>query len=137
MITFYSCIVLAIASGAFAGFVAVPAVPAVTKVYTAPVVAVPAVSTTVHHAPAVSKASRVVSYQSIHPGVPHTLAKVSTYTPAATAVHTVHASVPTAVTGLVHHVPAYSYGYYPAGYSYGHRYDYHPHPVRYVHGVAI
>ncbi|KAH6930056.1 hypothetical protein HPB50_008482 [Hyalomma asiaticum] len=131
---FYSCLLLGVASGAFAGLVAVPAVPAVTKVYTAPVVAAPAVATTVHHAPAVSKATRVVSYQSTHPGVPHTVAKVSTYTPAATAVHTVHAAVPSTVAHVVHHVPSYTYGYYPARYSYGHRYDYHP--VRYVYGVT-
>ncbi|XP_054931932.1 uncharacterized protein [Dermacentor andersoni] len=98
--------------------------------------AVPAVSTTVHHTPAVSKATRVTSYQTTQPGVPHTVAKVSTYTPAATAVHTVHASVPTAVTGVVHPAPAYTYGYYPARYSYAHRYGYHPLRYGYVHGLT-
>ncbi|KAL1424850.1 hypothetical protein MTO96_019717 [Rhipicephalus appendiculatus] len=144
--TFYSCVLLAVASGVSCSW------PEGTKkVYTTSVLAAPAVATTLHHAPAVSKATRVVSYQSAYPGVPHTVAKVSSYTPAATAVHTVHASVPAAVVhhapayavhaavpatvaGVVHHAPSYTYGSYPAGYSYGHRYDYHP--VRYAYGVT-
>ncbi|XP_075746072.1 uncharacterized protein LOC142803823 [Rhipicephalus microplus] len=99
MIAFYSCVLLAVANG-------VSSWPVETKeVYTAAVVAAPAVATTIHHAPAVSEASRAVSYRSGHPGVPHTIAKASSYTPAVTAVHTVHSSVPTAV---VHHAPAYA-----------------------------
>ncbi|XP_037565141.1 cuticle protein 64-like [Dermacentor silvarum] len=131
---------------AFAGHVPSHSVPvaAVATTYHHSVVAaptyvaaaVPAVSTTVHHAPAVSKATRVTSYQTTQPGVPHTVAKVSTYIPAATAVHTVHASVPTAVTGVLQHAPAYAYGYYPARYSYSHRYNYHPLPYGYVHGLS-
>ncbi|KAL3197310.1 hypothetical protein MRX96_044959 [Rhipicephalus microplus] len=103
----------------------------------------------VHHSPAVSKATRVASYQSPYPGVPHTIAKVSSYTPVATAVHTVHASAPIAVVnhalayavhagvratvaGVVHPTPSYAYGINPVSYRDGHQYQYHP--VRYVHG---
>ncbi|KAK8762660.1 hypothetical protein V5799_026079 [Amblyomma americanum] len=134
MITFG--LILTLASAAIATHVSVHAVPVASVATTyhhavvpAPYVAaaVPPVSTTYHHAPAVSKASRVTSFQTVHPGVPHTVAKVSTYTPAATAVHTVHSSVPTAVVGAVHHVPAY--GYLP---HYTHRVDAHP----YVYGLS-
>ncbi|XP_077508439.1 uncharacterized protein LOC144119771 [Amblyomma americanum] len=136
----HACLLLALASSAFGGFVStygVPvagyhAVPAVSGVYAA----APAVSTAFHHAPAVSKATRVTSFQTVHPGVPHTVARVSTYTPAAAAVHTVHASAPAAVVGAVHHVPAYSYGYLPARYSYSHRYDAHPLRYRYGYGLT-
>ncbi|KAH7957793.1 hypothetical protein HPB52_022675 [Rhipicephalus sanguineus] len=147
--SFYSCVLLAVASGVTCSWPT--SKDGVKKVYTTAVLAAPAVATTVHHVPAVSKATRVVSYQSAYPGVPHTVAKVSSYTPAATAVHTVHASVPTAVVhhapsyavhaavpatvaGVVHHAPSYTYGYYPDHYSYGPRYDYHP--VRYAYGVT-
>ncbi|KAK8762657.1 hypothetical protein V5799_026076 [Amblyomma americanum] len=140
MIALNACLLLALASSAFAGFVStygVPvagyhAVPAVSRVYAA----APAVSTAFHHAPAVSKATRVTSFQTVQPGVPHTVARVSTYTPAAAAVHTVHASAPAAVVGAVHHVPAYSYGYLPARYSYSHRYDAHPLRYRYGYGLT-
>ncbi|KAL1424849.1 hypothetical protein MTO96_019716 [Rhipicephalus appendiculatus] len=91
----------------------------------------PALATTVHHTPAVSKATRVTSYRT-QPAVPHTVAKVSTYTP---AVHTVHASVPSTVSGVVHGVPAYGYGYYPSRYTYSHPYGYHPLGYGYTHGL--
>ncbi|XP_054931964.1 uncharacterized protein [Dermacentor andersoni] len=141
MIAIYVSVLVALATIASAGFVPAggyQAVPAYANVYGAPttyVAAAPAVST-VHHTPAVSKATRVTSYSTNYPGVPHTVAKVSTYTPAATAVHSVHASVPTAVGGVVHPVPSYGYGHYPARYSYGHPYGYRPLGYGYAHGLV-
>ncbi|XP_037514936.1 cuticle protein 65-like [Rhipicephalus sanguineus] len=135
----YASFLVALATSASAGFVPVAgyqAVPEYTKVYAAPTAYVaapaPALSTTVHHTPAVSKATRVTSYRTTHPVVPQTVAKVSTYTP---AVHTVHASVPSTVSGVVHGVPAYGYGYYPTRYTYGHPYGYHPLGYGYAHGL--
>uniref|UniRef100_G3MKG7 Cuticle protein n=1 Tax=Amblyomma maculatum TaxID=34609 RepID=G3MKG7_AMBMU len=128
MIAFYSCLLAVVASSAFAGYVPV-AVPAVAKVYTAPAtyLAAPVATSTIHHSPAVSKATRVTSFQTVNPAVPHTVAKVSIHTPAQTTVHTVHSSVPTHVHGVVgHHFPAYSHGYYPG----------HPLSYRYVPGFA-
>ncbi|XP_077536136.1 uncharacterized protein LOC144148474 [Haemaphysalis longicornis] len=124
-------LVVALASAASAGFVPTYGVPVAGVPYAHHVV--PAVASTVHHAPTVSKATHVTRYQSVHPGVPHTVAKVSTYTPAATAVHTaVHGAVPTAVVGApVHHVPGYTY--LP---RYSHRVDAHPLTYRYAYGLS-
>ncbi|KAK8762659.1 hypothetical protein V5799_026078 [Amblyomma americanum] len=134
----YSCLLVALASSAFAGFVPV-AVPAVTKVYTAPVsyVAAPVATSAIHHAPAVSKATRVFSYRTVNPPVPKTVAKVSVHTPAETTVHTVHSAVPTYVHGAVGHFPAYSYGYYP-GHPLGYRYapGFAPYGLRYGYGLG-
>ncbi|XP_050043738.1 uncharacterized protein [Dermacentor andersoni] len=105
--------IIALASAAFGHSVATIGVPA-TGLAADPYVA-PVVSTAVHHAPTLSEASRVTSFETARPGVPHTVARVSSYTPA--GVHAVHASVPTAVTGAVH-VPGYTY--LP---RYSHRYD--------------
>ncbi|KAH7958552.1 hypothetical protein HPB49_002537 [Dermacentor silvarum] len=112
----YFCIVVALACTAFADLVPTYAVPV------APVL--PVATSTVHHTPAVSKATRVTSYETVQQGVPHTLAKVSTYTPAETTVHTVHGTVPTAVTTGAVHVPTYSY---LPRYSF----PFHGHPLRY------
>ncbi|XP_077536140.1 uncharacterized protein LOC144148479 [Haemaphysalis longicornis] len=124
-------LVVALASAAYAGFVPTYGVPVAGVPYAHHVV--PAVASTVHHAPTVSKATHVTRYQSVHPAVPHTVAKVSTYTPAATAVHTaVHAPVATAVVGApVHHVPGYTY--LP---RYSHRVDAHPLTYRYAYGLS-
>ncbi|XP_070389403.1 adhesive plaque matrix protein-like [Dermacentor albipictus] len=105
--------IIALASAAFGHSVTTIGVP-VTGLAAAPYVA-PIVSTAVHHAPTLSEASRLTSFEAARPGVPHTVARVSSYTPA--AIQTVHASVPTAVTGAVH-VPGYTY--LP---RYSHRYD--------------
>ncbi|XP_077507665.1 uncharacterized protein LOC144118686 [Amblyomma americanum] len=139
MRTFPAYLLLALASGAFAGFVStygVPVagyhrVPAASTVYAAS----PVLSSPFHIPPPVSRATRVTSFQTVQPGVPHTLSRVSTYTPATTSLHTVHASAPAELVGAVNHVPAYSYGYIPARYSYSHRHD--AHPLRYHYGYGL
>ncbi|KAL1424852.1 hypothetical protein MTO96_019719 [Rhipicephalus appendiculatus] len=114
MITF--CIVVALASTAFADLVPTYAVPV------APVL--PVATSTVHHTPAEYKATRVTSYETVQQGVPHTLAKVlcllaallgnamavyvPTYGlpvagyPTVPAVSTIHAA-PVAALQTVHH----------------------------------
>ncbi|XP_075744485.1 uncharacterized protein LOC142803253 [Rhipicephalus microplus] len=129
-------LVIATASTAFASHVPTHAVPVAAVPSTYHHVVVPAPTYVANAVPAVSHATRVTSYQTTQPGVPRTVAKVSTYTPAATAVHTAHASVPTAVASVVHHAPAYNYGYYPVHYGYTHRYNYHPLIYGYVHGLS-
>ncbi|KAL1424851.1 hypothetical protein MTO96_019718 [Rhipicephalus appendiculatus] len=116
-------LLVALATLAYGDSVATIGVPVAHAPYVAPVV-----STAVHHAPTVSEASHVTSYETVHPGVPHTVARVSSYTPTTAAVHTVHASIPAAVTGAVH-VPGYTY--LP---RYSHRYD--PQPIRYTYGAT-
>ncbi|XP_037565142.1 calphotin-like [Dermacentor silvarum] len=119
-------LVIALASAAFGDSVATIGVP-VAGLAAARYVA-PVVSTAVHHAPTLSEASRVTSFETARPGVPHTVAKVSSYTPA--AIHTVHTSIPTTVTGAVH-VPGYTY--LP---RYSHRYDAGVATAPYVSPVA-
>nr|XP_054931925.1 uncharacterized protein LOC129387203 [Dermacentor andersoni] len=129
------CILVALAGTTFADLVPTYAVRV------APVL--PVATSTIHHTPAVSKATRVTSYETVQQGVPHTLSKVSTYTPAETTVHTVHGTAPTAVTTGAVHVPTYSYLPHYNVPFHGHPLPYHnvyglgPYGLSYSHVVPV
>ncbi|KAK8762661.1 hypothetical protein V5799_026080 [Amblyomma americanum] len=132
MITFF--LVVALAGAALSDSVhsvRTLAVPAVAGGYYPTVAttpyAVPAVPSAYHQAPTVSVSSRVTSFETARPGVPHAVVSASGYAP---ALHAIHTSVPTAVPGAVHPVPAYTY--VP---RYSQRYDANPLRYRYTYGL--